>query len=135
MENLERQIQAFIRAHRITDSLLPAPTSGSDSDSDRWVNAGRNIWYNEAEILGRGSLGTVVFKGFYDEGAGNRVVRRDAAIKRIPLPPGERGENMKSLIEREIAIHKHLNERSTRATHILGSTLDVERGDLSLIHI
>ena len=36
---------------------------------------------------------------------------------------------MKSLIEREIAIHKHLNERSTRATHILGSTLDVERGD------
>ena len=129
LENLERQIQAFIRAHRITDSLLPAPTSGSDSDSDRWVNAGRNIWYNEAEILGRGSLGTVVFKGFYDEGAGNRVVRRDAAIKRIPLPPGERGENMKSLIEREIAIHKHLNERSTRATHILGSTLDVERGD------
>ena len=29
LENLERQIQAFIRAHRITDSLLPAPTSGS----------------------------------------------------------------------------------------------------------
>ena len=129
LENLERQIQAFIRAHRITDSLLPAPTSGNDSDSDRWVNAGRNIWYNEAEILGRGSLGTVVFKGYYDEGAGNRVVRRDAAIKRIPLPPGERGDNMKSLIEREIAIHKHLNERSTRATHILGSKLDVDRGD------
>ena len=33
----------------------------------------------------------MVFKGFYDEGAGNRVVRRDAAIKRIPLPPGGRG--------------------------------------------
>jgi len=129
LENLERQIQAFIRTHRITDSLLPAPTSGSDSDSDRWVNAGRNIWYNEAEILGRGSLGTIVFKGFYDEGAGNRVVRRDAAIKRIPLPPGERGDNMKSLVEREIAIHRHLNERSTRVTYILGSKLDVDRGD------
>jgi serine/threonine protein kinase len=129
LENLERQIQAFIRAHRITDSLLPAPTSGNESDSDRWVNAGQHIWYNEAEILGRGSLGTVVFKGYYDEGAGNRVVRRDAAIKRIPLPPGERGDNMKSLIEREIAIHKHLNQRSNRVTHILGSKLNVDRGD------
>jgi len=129
LENLERQIQAFIRANRITDSLLPAPTSTSGSDSDRWVNAGRNIWYNEAEILGRGSLGTIVFKGYYDEGAGNRVVRRDAAIKRIPLPPGERGDNMRGLVEREIAIHRHLNERSTRVTYILGSKLDVDRGD------
>lgn len=129
LENLERQIQAFIRAHRITDSLLPAPTSGSDSDSDRWVNAGRNIWYNEAEILGRGSLGTIVFKGYFDEGAGNRVSRREAAVKRIPLPPGERGDNMRSLIEREVAIHRHLNERSTRVTYLLGSKLDVDRND------
>lgn len=129
LENLERQIQAFIRAHRITDSLLPAPTSGSGSDSDRWVNAGRNIWYNEAEILGRGSLGTVVFKGYFDEGAGNRVIRREAAVKRIPLPPGERGDNMRSLIEREVAIHKHLNERSTRVTYLLGSKLEVDRND------
>ena len=111
---LEEEIAAFIRHRRSGDSLLAAPKHG-------WVSAGRHIWYNEADELGRGSLGTTVYAGVYDEKAGSSsVVRRPAAIKRIPLPPGERGASVRSLVEREVALHRHLNQNSNRVTFMLG---------------
>lgn len=70
-----------------------------------------------------------MFKGYYDEGVGNRVVRRDVAIKRIFLSSGECGDNMKLLIEREIVIYKYLNEWSMWVMYILGSKFDVDCGD------
>jgi serine/threonine protein kinase len=66
-----------------------------------------------------------VYAGVYDETAGSSsVVRRPAAIKRIPLPPGERGENTRALVEREVALHRHLNQNSNRVTFLLGAHLD-----------
>ena len=50
-----------------------------------------------------------------------------AAIKRIPLPPGERGVNTRALVERELALHRHLNQNSNRVTFLLGQHL--EAGD------
>ena len=49
---VEEEIAAFIRHRNSSDALLAAP-------SKSWVGAGKHIWYNEAEGLGRGSLGTV----------------------------------------------------------------------------
>ena len=118
LADLEAEIAAFIRHRRAGESLLPPPNKS-------WVGAGRHIWYDEAKELGRGSLGTTVYAGVYDETAGSSsVVRRPAAIKRIPLPPGERGENTRALVEREVALHRHLNQNSNRVTFLLGAHLD-----------
>ena len=118
LADLEAEIAAFIRHRRAGESLLPPPNKS-------WVGAGRHIWYDEAKELGRGSLGTTVYAGVYDETAGSSsVVRRPAAIKRIPLPPGERGQNTRALVEREVALHRHLNQNSNRVTFLLGAHLD-----------
>ena len=118
LADLEAEIAAFIRHRRAGESLLPPPNKS-------WVGAGRHMWYDEAKELGRGSLGTTVYAGVYDETAGSSsVVRRPAAIKRIPLPPGERGQNTRALVEREVALHRHLNQNSNRVTFLLGAHLD-----------
>ena len=66
-----------------------------------------------------------MYAGVYDEAAGSSsVVRRPAAIKRIPLPPGERGQSVRALVEREVALHRHLNQNSNRATFLLGTHMD-----------
>ena len=118
LADLEADIAAFIRHRRAGESLLPPPNKS-------WVGAGRHIWYDEAKELGRGSLGVTVYAGVYDETAGSSsVVRRPAAIKRIPLPPGERGQNTRALVEREVALHRHLNQNSNRVTFLLGAHLD-----------
>ena len=124
---LEDELAAFIRARRRrgNDSLLPPPKQG-------WTGAGRHVWYNEKDELGRGSLGTAVYAGVYDEQVRfiffyfrpvrairvtykrfvcsqegrNTVVRRPAAIKRIPLPPGERRDAVRALVEREVGLHR-----------------------------
>ncbi|EEH60035.1 uncharacterized protein MICPUCDRAFT_49830 [Micromonas pusilla CCMP1545] len=115
---LESEIAAFIRKRRSGDSLLPPPKRG-------WSGAGKSIWYNTKVELGRGSLGTAVYAGVYDEKAGSTsVVRRPAAIKRIPLPPGERGATMRALVEREVALHRHLNQNSNRVTFLFDVHLD-----------
>ena len=86
LADLEAEIAAFIRHRRAGESLLPPPNKS-------WVGAGRHMWYDEAKELGRGSLGTTVYAGVYDETAGSSsVVRRPAAIKRIPLPPASAGK-------------------------------------------
>jgi hypothetical protein len=121
LSDLENEIAAFIRHRRAGESLLPPPKKS-------WQSAGRHIWYDEQKELGRGSLGTTVYAGVYDETAGSSsVVRRPAAIKRIPLPPGERGVNTRALVERELALHRHLNQNSNRVTFLLGQHL--EAGD------
>jgi len=118
LAELEDEIAAFIRHRRVGEQLLPPPARG-------WVSAGRHIWYDESEELGRGSLGTAVYAGVYDEKAGSSsVVRRPAAIKRIPLPPGERGQSVRALIEREVSLQRHLNENSARVTFMLGVHMD-----------
>ena len=118
LADLEAEIAAFIRHRRAGESLLPPPNKS-------WVGAGRHMWYDEAKELGRGSLGTTVYAGVYDETAGSSsVVRRPAAIKRIPLPPGERGQNTRALVEREVALHRHLNQNSNRVTFLLGAHLE-----------
>lgn len=118
LQDLEQEIAAFIRHRRAGESLLPPPKKS-------WAGAGRHIWYDETKELGRGSLGTTVYAGVYDETAGSSsVVRRPAAIKRIPLPPGERGQNTRALVERELALHRHLNQNSNRVTFLLGAHLD-----------
>ena len=118
LADLEAEIAAFIRHRRAGESLLPPPKKS-------WTGAGRHIWYDEGNELGRGSLGTAVYAGVYDEAAGSSsVVRRPAAIKRIPLPPGERGQSVRALVEREVALHRHLNQNSNRVTFLLGTHMD-----------
>ena len=118
LADLEEDIAAFVRHRRAGESLLPPPKKS-------WSGAGRHIWYDETAELGRGSLGTTVYAGVYDETAGSSsVVRRPAAIKRIPLPPGDRGASVRALVEREVALHRHLNQNSNRVTFLLGVHLD-----------
>ena len=49
LAELENEIAAFIKHRRTDKQLLPPPQRG-------WVSAGRHIWYDESEELGRGSL-------------------------------------------------------------------------------
>ena len=117
LADLEAEIAAFIRHRRAGESLLPA------KEELDW--RGSTLWYDEGNELGRGSLGTAVYAGVYDEAAGSSsVVRRPAAIKRIPLPPGERGQSVRALVEREVALHRHLNQNSNRVTFLLGTHMD-----------
>ena len=51
-------------------------------------------------------------------------MRRPAAIKRIPLPPGERRDAVRSLVEREVGLHRFLNQNSKRVTLLYGVHLD-----------
>ena len=120
LASLEDEFAAFVRARRRrgNDSLLPPPKQG-------WTGAGRHVWYNEKDELGRGSLGTAVYAGVYDTQEGrNTVVRRPAAIKRIPLPPGERRDAVRALVEREVGLHRFLNQNSKRVTFLYGVHLD-----------
>jgi len=50
--------------------------------------------------------------------------RRPAAIKRIPLPPGERKDAVRALVEREVGLHRFLNQNSKRVTFLYGVHLD-----------
>ena len=70
LRSLEDEFAAFIRARRRrgNDSLLPPPKQG-------WTGAGPHVWYNEKDELGRGSLGTAVYAGVYDEREGRNTVR------------------------------------------------------------
>ncbi|KAK3280138.1 hypothetical protein CYMTET_12012, partial [Cymbomonas tetramitiformis] len=57
--------------------------------------------------LGEGSQGTQVFRGFY-EMTTRKQSRRPAAVKRIPIPAGERGVKTRQLVERELEYHGDL---------------------------
>ena len=83
------------------------------------------MWYNEKDELGRGSLGTAVHAGgTTHRRVGTRSRRRPAAIKRIPLPLGERRDAVRALVEREVGLHRFLNQNSKRVTFLYGVHLD-----------
>ena len=73
------------------------------------VNAGKSIWYDRKKVLGTGSLGVVVYEGYYDEKhpTTGKIKPHDAAIKRIPLDADSKNaDERRQLLRREFEVHR-----------------------------
>ena len=81
--------------------------SDSGSDSGGWRRVGADIIYNEEEIIGVGSSGTYVFRGYVQH---TTRARHAVAVKRIQRPPGEEGRELLRLVEREVELLTSLNQ-------------------------
>lgn len=73
----------------------------------RWRRVGDTIIYNEEEIIGVGSSGTYVFRGYVQH---TTRARHAVAVKRIARPPGEEGRELLKLVEREVELLTALNQ-------------------------
>jgi len=94
------------------------------------VNAGKSIWYDRKHILGTGSLGVVVYKGYYDEKHPTKEVVNsyDAAIKRIPLDAdSKKADERRQLLRREFEVHRKVASR--RIIRLFGAELNVHEDD------
>ena len=94
------------------------------------VNAGKSIWYDRKSILGTGSLGVVVYKGYYDEKHPTKDVVNsyDAAIKRIPLDADpKKADERRQLLRREFEVHRKIASR--RIIRLFGAELNVHEDD------
>jgi hypothetical protein len=82
--------------------------SGSSKEPTRgWKRVGDTIIYNEEEVIGVGSSGTYVFRGYVQHSTRARHV---VAVKRISRPPGPEGRDMLKLVEREVELLTALNQ-------------------------
>ena len=80
---------------------------GDDGGSGGWRRVGADIIYNEEEIIGVGSSGTYVFRGYVQH---TTRARHAVAVKRIQRPPGEEGRELLRLVEREVELLTSLNQ-------------------------
>ena len=74
---------------------------------ERWRRVGDAIIYNEEEIIGVGSSGTYVFRGYVQH---TTRAKHAVAVKRIQRPPGEEGRELLKLVEREVELLTALNQ-------------------------
>ena len=81
--------------------------SGEYGGSGGWRRVGADIIYNEEEIVGVGSSGTYVFRGYVQH---TTRARHAVAVKRIARPPGEEGRELLRLVEREVELLTTLNQ-------------------------
>jgi serine/threonine protein kinase len=92
-------------------SAVPDDSGGEYSDeygkSGGWRRVGADIIYNEEEIVGVGSSGTYVFRGYVQH---TTRARHAVAVKRIARPPGEEGRELLRLVEREVELLTTLNQ-------------------------
>jgi len=72
-----------------------------------WRRVGNTIIYNEEEVIGVGSSGTYVFRGYVQH---TTRMRHAVAVKRISRPPGEEGRELLKLVEREVELLTALNQ-------------------------
>ena len=82
-------------------------TSGADSSATTWRKVGDSIIYNEEEVIGVGSAGTYVFRGYVRH---TSRARHAVAVKRIARPPGKKGRELVRLVEREVELMTALNQ-------------------------
>ena len=82
-------------------------SSSSTSSSSGWRRVGDSIVYNEEEVIGVGSSGTYVFRGYVQH---TTRARHAVAVKRIQRPPGEEGRELLKLVEREVELLTALNQ-------------------------
>jgi len=75
--------------------------------SSGWRRVGESIIYNEEEVIGIGSAGTYVFRGYVKH---TSRARHAVAVKRIVRPPGEKGRDLVQLVEREVELMTALNQ-------------------------
>jgi len=113
-------------------STLPAPsTEGSEAEAEEgeavafddvgsmgpggsddppepgtWRHVGAGVCYNEDAVLGVGSRGTYVFRGWVRR---TSRARHPAAVKRVVRPPGPAGRALVELVEREVELLAALN--------------------------
>jgi|TARA_B110000977_G_scaffold25177_1_gene30905 hypothetical protein len=81
-------------------------SSGSKKVS-AWRRVGADIIYNEEEVIGVGSSGTYVFRGYVQH---TTRAQHSVAVKRIQRPPGEEGRELLKLVEREVELLTALNQ-------------------------
>ena len=94
------------------------------------INAGKSIWYDRKKVLGTGSLGVVVYEGYYDEKhpTTGKIKPHDAAIKRIPLDADSKNaDERRQLLRREFEVHRKIASR--RITRLFGAELNVHEDD------
>ena len=84
-----------------------SPSSSSGGSSSGWRRVGDSIVYNEEEVIGVGSSGTYVFRGYVQH---TTRARHAVAVKRIQRPPGEEGRELLKLVEREVELLTALNQ-------------------------
>ena len=84
-----------------------SPSSSSGGSSSGWRRVGDSIVYNEEEVIGVGSSGTYVFRGYVQR---TTRARHAVAVKRIQRPPGEEGRELLKLVEREVELLTALNQ-------------------------
>lgn len=82
-------------------------TSDYDEATSGWRRVGDSIIYNEEEVIGVGSAGTYVFRGYVRH---TSRARHAVAVKRIARPPGEKGRDLVQLVEREVELMTALNQ-------------------------
>jgi hypothetical protein len=125
LETLKAEWAAFRQARgadlSAPSEAAPAVQFPRPAAPGKWIPAGKRIWYNEERILGQGSLGTYVFEGVYMKTSRES---RTAAVKVIRQPPGEQGEDMLNLVEREVELLQDLNSHTKRITQLFTWTHD-----------
>ena len=82
-------------------------TDDTSDGTSGWRRVGESIIYNEEEVIGVGSAGTYVFRGYVRH---TSRARHAVAVKRIARPPGEKGRDLVQLVEREVELMTALNQ-------------------------
>lgn len=94
-------------ASAVEDGDSNDTNSGTNQRPSSWRRVGADIIYNEEEIIGVGSSGTYVFRGYVQH---TTRARHLVAVKRIQRPPGEEGRELLKLVEREVELLTALNQ-------------------------
>lgn len=89
------------------DGVGVATGASDEETSGNWRRVGDSIIYNEEEVIGVGSAGTYVFRGYVKH---TSRARHAVAVKRIARPPGEKGRDLVQLVEREVELMTALNQ-------------------------
>ena len=84
-----------------------AEENTQNSSATTWRKVGDSIIYNEEEVIGVGSAGTYVFRGYVRH---TSRARHAVAVKRIARPPGKKGRELVRLVEREVELMTALNQ-------------------------
>ena len=105
METNEAKV-AWANAVPDEDGVGEMTTDSSEATSG-WRRVGESIIYNEEEVIGVGSAGTYVFRGYVRH---TSRARHAVAVKRIARPPGEKGRDLVQLVEREVELMTALNQ-------------------------
>jgi len=105
IETNEAQV-AWANAVPDEDGVGEMTTDSSEATSG-WRRVGESIIYNEEEVIGVGSAGTYVFRGYVRH---TSRARHAVAVKRIARPPGEKGRDLVQLVEREVELMTALNQ-------------------------